>query len=145
MTTTTTYSGVDPSGRSSSRVLRPPGGASNFSLGFGEQQDQPVRKHKMASNIFDPPDDLPAHKPGRESEAEPTVPQRRPLPGGECGDSAEQTGDSEEYENVEADQVIPSDSEVPSEPAPTDSAPAVPAPVPSRRNPPGGRSTLILG
>ncbi|KAJ1130047.1 hypothetical protein NDU88_008403 [Pleurodeles waltl] len=101
MTTTTTFSGVDPSGRSSSRVLRPPGGASNFSLGFGEQPDQPARKYKMASNIFGPPDDLPAPKPGKKesvsSDAEPSVPQRRPLPGGECGDSIEQTGDSEEY------------------------------------------------
>lgn len=34
------------------RVLRPPGGGSNFSLGFDEPTEQPVRKNKMASSIF---------------------------------------------------------------------------------------------
>ncbi|XP_012863028.1 jupiter microtubule associated homolog 1-like [Echinops telfairi] len=52
MTTTTTFKGVDPNSRSSSRVLRPPGGGSNFSLGFDEPAEQPVRRNKMASNIF---------------------------------------------------------------------------------------------
>ncbi|XP_068932558.1 jupiter microtubule associated homolog 1 isoform X2 [Petaurus breviceps papuanus] len=52
MTTTTTFKGVDPNGRNSSRVLRPPGGGSNFTLGFDEPTEQPVRKNKMASNIF---------------------------------------------------------------------------------------------
>ncbi|XP_069510926.1 jupiter microtubule associated homolog 1 isoform X1 [Ambystoma mexicanum] len=136
------------------KVSRPPGGASNFSFGNGEQPDQPVRKHKMASNIFGPPDDLPvqSNRPGLKDnsisgDSEPSVPQRRPLPGGECGDAKAHTGDSEEYENVQTDDVAPPDGDAPSDPAPEDSAPApeVPAPVPSRRNPPGGRSTLVLG
>ncbi|NP_001275540.1 jupiter microtubule associated homolog 1 isoform 4 [Homo sapiens] len=57
MTTTTTFKGVDPNSRNSSRVLRPPGGGSNFSLGFDEPTEQPVRKNKMASNIFGTPEE----------------------------------------------------------------------------------------
>ncbi|KAM6403324.1 jupiter microtubule associated homolog 1 isoform 1-T1 [Rhynochetos jubatus] len=59
MTTTTTFSGMDPSGRNSSRVLRPPGGGSNFSLGFDEPKEQPVRRNKMASSIFGTPEENP--------------------------------------------------------------------------------------
>ncbi|XP_048222391.1 jupiter microtubule associated homolog 1 isoform X2 [Perognathus longimembris pacificus] len=59
MTTTTTFKGVDPNSRNSSRVLRPPGGGSNFSLGFDEPTEQPVRKNKMASNIFGTPEENP--------------------------------------------------------------------------------------
>ncbi|XP_062936814.1 jupiter microtubule associated homolog 1 isoform X2 [Cynocephalus volans] len=57
MTTTTTFKGVDPNSRNSSRVLRPPGGGSNFSLGFDEPTEQPMRKNKMASNIFGTPEE----------------------------------------------------------------------------------------
>ncbi|EGV92359.1 5'(3')-deoxyribonucleotidase, cytosolic type, partial [Cricetulus griseus] len=42
-----------------SRVLRPPGGGSNFSLGFDEPSEQPVRKNKMASSIFGTPEENP--------------------------------------------------------------------------------------
>ncbi|KAM8784897.1 jupiter microtubule associated homolog 1 isoform 2-T2 [Rhynchonycteris naso] len=59
MTTTTTFKGVDPNSRNSSRVLRPPGGGSNFSLGFDEPTEQPVRKNKMASSIFGTPEENP--------------------------------------------------------------------------------------
>ncbi|XP_051036449.1 jupiter microtubule associated homolog 1 isoform X1 [Phodopus roborovskii] len=59
MTTTTTFKGVDPNSRNSSRVLRPPGGGSNFSLGFDEPSEQPVRKNKMASSIFGTPEENP--------------------------------------------------------------------------------------
>ncbi|XP_040845626.1 jupiter microtubule associated homolog 1 isoform X1 [Ochotona curzoniae] len=59
MTTTTTFKGVDPNSRNSSRVLRPPGGGSNFSLGFDEPAEQPVRKNKMASSIFGTPEENP--------------------------------------------------------------------------------------
>ncbi|XP_014644728.1 PREDICTED: hematological and neurological expressed 1 protein isoform X2 [Ceratotherium simum simum] len=59
MTTTTTFKGVDPNSRNSSRVLRPPGGGSNFSLGFDEPTEQPVRRNKMASSIFGTPEENP--------------------------------------------------------------------------------------
>uniref|UniRef100_A0A8D0HV07 Hematological and neurological expressed 1 protein n=1 Tax=Sphenodon punctatus TaxID=8508 RepID=A0A8D0HV07_SPHPU len=60
MTTTTPYKGMDPSGRNSSRVLRPPGGGSNFSFGgFNEPQEQPAWRNKMASNIFGTPEENP--------------------------------------------------------------------------------------
>lgn len=41
------------------RVLRPPGGGSNFSLGFDEPTEQPVRRNKMASSIFGTPEENP--------------------------------------------------------------------------------------
>ncbi|MEQ2177618.1 hypothetical protein GOODEAATRI_005404 [Goodea atripinnis] len=61
MTTTTTFQGLDPGSKSSSRVLRPPGGESNFSLGTDENAT-PQRKNKMASSIFAEPDDPHAHR-----------------------------------------------------------------------------------
>lgn len=39
-----------------SRVLRPPGGGSNISLGADEEKP-PVRKNKMASSVFAEPED----------------------------------------------------------------------------------------
>lgn len=39
-----------------SRVLRPPGGGSNISLGTDEEKP-PVRKNKMASSVFAEPED----------------------------------------------------------------------------------------
>lgn len=66
MTTTTTFKGVDPNSRNSSRVLRPPGGGSNFSLGFDEPAEQPVRKNKMASNIFGTPEENPHLGPSQQ-------------------------------------------------------------------------------
>uniref|UniRef100_UPI00398E73C8 jupiter microtubule associated homolog 2-like isoform X2 n=1 Tax=Pristiophorus japonicus TaxID=55135 RepID=UPI00398E73C8 len=56
MTTTTTYQGLDSTGRSSSRVLQPPGGGSSISFGV-EENVKPVhsRSNKTASNIFGPP------------------------------------------------------------------------------------------
>uniref|UniRef100_A0A4W4DRK2 Jupiter microtubule associated homolog 1b n=1 Tax=Electrophorus electricus TaxID=8005 RepID=A0A4W4DRK2_ELEEL len=60
MTTTTTFQGMDPSAKNSSRVLRPPGGASNIC--FGTDEDKPARKNRMASNIFAEPDDPHAHR-----------------------------------------------------------------------------------
>ncbi|XP_078242188.1 jupiter microtubule associated homolog 1 isoform X2 [Pogona vitticeps] len=60
MTTTTTFKGMDPSGRSSSRVLRPPGGGSNFNLGFDlPKEQQGGRRSKMASSIFGTPEENP--------------------------------------------------------------------------------------
>ncbi|XP_018430893.1 PREDICTED: hematological and neurological expressed 1 protein-like [Nanorana parkeri] len=60
MTRTSTFKGLDPEGRSNSRILRPPGGGSSFSFGVGEsQQQQLLRRHMMTSNIFGIPDDEP--------------------------------------------------------------------------------------
>lgn len=38
------------------RVLRPPGGGSNISLG-AEEEKPPARKNKMASSVFAEPED----------------------------------------------------------------------------------------
>uniref|UniRef100_A0A674DTP4 Jupiter microtubule associated homolog 1b n=1 Tax=Salmo trutta TaxID=8032 RepID=A0A674DTP4_SALTR len=83
MTTTKTFQGMDPGAKSSSRVLRPPGGASNIS--FGTDEAPPVRKNKMGSNIFLEPDDPHAHRrsnpPGGTAKGtlcgEPSAPLRR--------------------------------------------------------------------
>ncbi|KAM9597031.1 jupiter microtubule associated homolog 1 isoform 3-T4 [Trichechus inunguis] len=85
MTTTTTFKGVDPNSRNSSRVLRPPGGGSNFSLGFEEPAEQPVRKNKMASSIFGTSEENPpswaksagAPSSGGREDSESSWPQRR--------------------------------------------------------------------
>ncbi|XP_028310333.1 jupiter microtubule associated homolog 1-like [Gouania willdenowi] len=61
MTTTTTFQGVEPNAKSSSRVLRPPGGETSFSFGT-EENTTPQRKNKMASAIFAEPDDPHAHR-----------------------------------------------------------------------------------
>ncbi|XP_016105864.1 hematological and neurological expressed 1 protein-like isoform X2 [Sinocyclocheilus grahami] len=78
MTTTTNFQGMEPGAKKSSRVLCPPGGASNIS--FGTDEEKPVRKNKMVSSIFAEPDDPHAHR-------------RNNPPGGEasgvlCGESS---------------------------------------------------------
>ncbi|XP_077058283.1 jupiter microtubule associated homolog 1b isoform X2 [Siphateles boraxobius] len=86
MTTTTTFTGMEPGAKNSSRVLRPPGGASNIS--FGTDEEKPARKNKMASSIFAEPDDPHAHRrnnpPGGEATGvlcgEPSAPLRRCQP-----------------------------------------------------------------
>uniref|UniRef100_A0A8B9M7R3 5', 3'-nucleotidase, cytosolic n=1 Tax=Accipiter nisus TaxID=211598 RepID=A0A8B9M7R3_9AVES len=100
MTTTTTFSGMDPSGRNSSRVLRPPGGGSNFSLGFDEPKEQPVRRNKMASSIFGTPEENPPSwakssgtKPGEiRDDCESSGPQRRNSTDANCGDFVDPKG-----------------------------------------------------
>ncbi|KAK2528484.1 Hn1 [Columba guinea] len=101
MTTTTTFSGMDPSGRNSSRVLRPPGGGSNFSLGFDEPKEQPVRRNKMASSIFGTPEENPpswakssgTKKPGEVRDGcESSGPQRRNSADANCGDFVDPKG-----------------------------------------------------
>lgn len=165
MTTTTTFTGMEPGAKNSSRVLRPPGGASNIS--FGTDDDKPVRKNKMASNIFAEPDDPHAHRrnnpPGGEPTGilcgEPSAPLRRcqqPLlfpkndgleqnicnsPAAKIGNH-QQENDHECPEDGEADQ---EEREEPPQPsAPSGAAPAA-ATAGGRRNPPGGKSSLILG
>ncbi|XP_075033965.1 jupiter microtubule associated homolog 1 [Mixophyes fleayi] len=143
MTTTSMFSGLDPEGRSSSRILRPPGGGSSFSFGVGDQQpQQPARRHKMASNIFGIPDKEPVPAP---CVVETGIPESAA-----CGDSedalAHRTCTQGEYIDavdhmVEAD--IPETVESGKASLTDDPEPA--PPVPSRRNPPGGKSSLILG
>ncbi|KAM6119002.1 jupiter microtubule associated homolog 1 isoform 1-T1 [Phoenicopterus ruber ruber] len=157
MTTTTTFSGMDPSGRNSSRVLRPPGGGSNFSLGFDEPKEQPVRRNKMASSIFGTPEENPPSwakssgtKPGENREdTESSGPQRRNSTDANCGDFVDPKGGDgggETSENTEADvEAAPGQTEEKSLPAAPVPSPVAPAPAPSRRNPPGGKSSLVLG
>ncbi|PKU35991.1 hypothetical protein llap_13704 [Limosa lapponica baueri] len=78
-------------------VLRPPGGGSNFSLGFDEPKEQPVRRNKMASSIFGTPEENPPSwakssgtKPGEiREDCESSGPQRRNSTDTNCGDFVE--------------------------------------------------------
>uniref|UniRef100_A0A8C2UJW7 Jupiter microtubule associated homolog 1 n=1 Tax=Coturnix japonica TaxID=93934 RepID=A0A8C2UJW7_COTJA len=148
MTTTTIFSGMDPSGRNSSRVLRPPGGGSNFSLGFDEPKEQPTRKNKMASSIFGTPEENPPSwakssgtKPGEiREDTESSGPQRNSADVA-CGDVVDP-----KVKNTVADvEAAPGQNEEKSLPAAPVPSPVAPAPAPSRRNPPGGKSSLVLG
>uniref|UniRef100_A0A3B3CG06 Jupiter microtubule associated homolog 1a n=1 Tax=Oryzias melastigma TaxID=30732 RepID=A0A3B3CG06_ORYME len=84
MTTTTTFQGMEPGAKNSSRVLRPPGGGSNITLGADEEKP-PVRKNKMASSVFAEPEDPyanrrnnpPGGKPTGVLCGEPSAPLRR--------------------------------------------------------------------
>ncbi|EPQ18986.1 Hematological and neurological expressed 1 protein [Myotis brandtii] len=103
MTTTTTFKGVDPNSRNSSRVLRPPGGGSNFSLGFDEPTEQPVRKNKMASSIFGTPEENPpswaksagAKSSGGREDPELSAPQRRNSSEASSGDFLDLKGEGD--------------------------------------------------
>ncbi|XP_036194851.1 jupiter microtubule associated homolog 1 isoform X1 [Myotis myotis] len=103
MTTTTTFKGVDPNSRNSSRVLRPPGGGSNFSLGFDEPTEQPVRKNKMASSIFGTPEENPpswaksagAKSSGGREDPESSAPQRRNSSEASSGDFLDLKGEGD--------------------------------------------------
>ncbi|NXN33134.1 JUPI1 protein, partial [Nycticryphes semicollaris] len=136
------------------RVLRPPGGGSNFSLGFDEPKEQPVRRNKMASSIFGTPEENPPSwakssgtKPGEiREDTESSGPQRRNSTDTNCGDFVESKVTSFLLENTEADvEAAPGQHEEKSLPAAPVPSPVAPAPAPSRRNPPGGKSSLVLG
>nr|XP_004041022.3 jupiter microtubule associated homolog 1 isoform X1 [Gorilla gorilla gorilla] len=136
------------------RVLRPPGGGSNFSLGFDEPTEQPVRKNKMASNIFGTPEEnqaswaksAGAKSSGGREDLESSGLQRRNSSEASSGDFLDLKGEGDIHENVDTD--LPGslgqseEKPVPAAPVPS---PVAPAPVPSRRNPPGGKSSLVLG
>ncbi|NWQ83009.1 JUPI1 protein, partial [Columbina picui] len=138
-----------------SRVLRPPGGGSNFSLGFDEPKEQPVRRNKMASSIFGTPEENPPswakssgkNKPGEVRDGcESSGPQRRNSADANCGDFVDPKVTSFLLENTEADvEAAPGQNEEKSLPAAPVPSPVAPAPAPSRRNPPGGKSSLVLG
>ncbi|XP_051052001.1 jupiter microtubule associated homolog 1-like [Phodopus roborovskii] len=154
ITTTTTFKGVDPNSRNSSQVLRPPGGGSNFSLGFDEPSEQPVKKNKMASRIFGTPEENPpswaksagAKSCGVREDSESPGAQRSAPSKASSGDFLDLKGEGDRHENVDTDfqaslgQI--EEKPVPAAPVPS---PVAPAPAPSRRNPPGGKCSLVLG
>ncbi|KAM6966273.1 uncharacterized protein LKV04_018764 [Tautogolabrus adspersus] len=174
MTTTTTFKGMEPNAKSSSRVLRPPGGASSFSLGTDEDST-PQRKNKMTSSIFAEPDDPHAHRrnnpptgaPTGTLCGEPSAPLRRcqqPLlfpknPEPELttihnSGAALVWSQKQEVENGQepANDECPDNAEQEDQeqqketPQPsTPSGGANAAAAGGRRNPPGGKSSLILG
>ncbi|XP_026851581.2 jupiter microtubule associated homolog 1b [Electrophorus electricus] len=151
MTTTTTFQGMDPSAKNSSRVLRPPGGASNIC--FGTDEDKPARKNRMASNIFAEPDDPHAHRrnnpPGGEASGvlcgEHSAPLRRcHQPPIFLNDSASTEHQSNPViENQEPESYDQSEEVEVSEEQQKDEQASGAAS--GRRNPPGGKSSLILG
>ncbi|OWK15170.1 HN1 [Cervus elaphus hippelaphus] len=134
------------------RVLRPPGGGSNFSLGFDEPTEQPVRRNKMASSIFGTPEENPpswaksagAKSSGGREDSESSGPQRRNSSEANSGDFLDLKGEGDIHENVDTDlQASLGQSEAKPVPAAPVPSPVAPAPVPSRRNPPGGKSSLV--
>lgn len=152
MTTTTTYQGMEPGSKSSSRVLRPPGGGSNISLGADEEKP-PIRKNKMASSVFAEPEDPyanrrnnpPGGKPTGVLCGEPSAPLRR---GGNpttnhVADAPATDGEISvrDIENSVAEPETASGQQEEAPPAEESSA-GLPS---GRRNPPGGKSSLILG
>ncbi|CAH2307669.1 Hypothetical predicted protein [Pelobates cultripes] len=70
MTSTHTFQGLDSDNKTSSRVLKPPGGGSSCIFGNPDDAPAPTRSHKMSSNIF-----------GSQAEPE-NVPKRSNPPGG---------------------------------------------------------------
>ncbi|KAM3846387.1 jupiter microtubule associated homolog 1 [Vipera latastei] len=152
MTTTTTYTGMDPSGRSSSRVLRPPGGGSNFNMGFDLPKDQQGgKRNRMASSIFGTPEENPpswakstAKSTEVEDNSEAVGSERRGSSDANSGDSVTpKSVESEAPENTEETASgLSEEKPLPAAPVPS---PVAPAPAPSRRNPPGGKSSLVLG
>lgn len=103
----------------------------------------------MASSIFGTPEENPpswAKSAGAKSsreEAESSGPQTRAVSEASAGDVPEPKGEGEVHENTDADlQAQSEEKPVPAAPVPS---PVAPAPVPSRRNPPGGKSSLVLG
>ncbi|KAM3598124.1 uncharacterized protein V6R79_013852 [Siganus canaliculatus] len=175
MTTTTTFQGMSPGSKSSSRVLRPPGGESSFSLGTDEENTTP-RKSKMASSIFAEPDDPHAHRrnnpptgaPTGTLCGEPSAPLRRcqqpllfpknPQPelttihnsGAAMIWNQRQQENGQDQENIDD---CPDDGEQQQEqpeqqkemPQPSEPSGGASAAAGGRRNPPGGKSSLILG
>ncbi|XP_038125563.1 jupiter microtubule associated homolog 1-like [Cyprinodon tularosa] len=152
MTTTTNYQGMEPGSKSSSRVLRPPGGGSNISLGSDEEKP-PVRKNKMASSVFAEPEDPyanrrnnpPGGKPTGVLCGEPSAPLRRGINHGanHHGEAPSTDGDNSACDNENAAAEANAAPEPHEEPP---QAEAAAAGLPScRRNPPGGKSSLILG
>ncbi|XP_051568099.1 jupiter microtubule associated homolog 1-like [Myxocyprinus asiaticus] len=160
MTTTTTFQGMDLGTRSSSRVLCPPGGGSNIC--FGTDDEKPVtRKNKMASSIFAEPEDPHAHRrnnpPGGKPTGvlcgEPSAPLRRfnaqlvSQSNSTLDSKIPVKGDQDtiNVESKEEPEPVQEQNEIPASPFLTATEQPA-AGIPSgRRNPPGGKSSLILG
>lgn len=143
MTTTTTFKGMEPGGKNSSRVLRPPGGASNIS--FGAEEEKPVRVNKMASSVFAEPEDPYANRRNNPPGGKPT--------GVLCGESSAPLRRRDQYANAAqdpaagdeqtgADTENGTDAELSSEQQAEEPKGDLQS---GRRNPPGGKSSLILG
>ncbi|XP_028268914.1 jupiter microtubule associated homolog 1-like [Parambassis ranga] len=172
MTTTTTFQGMDPGAKSSSRVLRPPGGESSFTLGADENSTP--RKNKMASSIFAEPEDPHAHRrnnpptgaPTGTLCGEPSAPLRRcqqPLlfpknPDPELTtihnsgaamvwNQRREVENGQEQANDDYPENVEEDDQEQQRDTPQSSAPSggANAATGGRRNPPGGKSSLILG
>ncbi|XP_069785469.1 jupiter microtubule associated homolog 1-like isoform X2 [Narcine bancroftii] len=170
MTTTTTYQGLDSTGRSSSRVLQPPGGGSSISFGV-EENVKPVhsRPNKTASNIFGPPvESQPvarrSNPPGGKSSGifgaatteTPDPKQRRNPPGGKTSgifDTVKTppktlnitTGDGENCQGSPATENQMEVQGKKEESVSSPVAPAQPEQFKSKKVPPGGISSLLLG
>ncbi|KAM7008911.1 jupiter microtubule associated homolog 1a [Tautogolabrus adspersus] len=153
MTTTTNYQGMEPGSKSSSRVLRPPGGGSNISFGT-DQEKPPVKKDKMASSVFAEPEDPYANRrnnpPGGSATGvlcgEPSAPLRR---GGNqtsnfSADAPTTDGENYAHNNENCAAAEPEAAPAQQEEAPPAEESAAGGPS-GRRNPPGGKSSLILG
>ncbi|KAG7505581.1 hypothetical protein JOB18_035219 [Solea senegalensis] len=172
MTTTTTFKGMEPGAKSSSRVLRPPGGDSSISFGT-DDGSTPQRKDKMASSIFGEPEDPHAHRrnnPPTGTAAgtlcgEPSAPLRRcqqpllfpknPQPelttihnsgAAMLWNQRREVENGQEQVNDECTDNVEQEEQEQQE-TPEPSAPSGGANVTAggRRNPPGGKSSLILG
>ncbi|XP_012728597.2 jupiter microtubule associated homolog 1a [Fundulus heteroclitus] len=153
MTTTTTFQGMEPGSKSSSRVLRPPGGGSNISLGADEEKP-PVRKNKMASSVFAEPEDPyanrrnnpPGGKPTGVLCGEPSAPLRRGINHGvnHVGEAPATDGDKSVCDN-ETIAAEPNAAPEQQQEEPPQAEEAAAGGPPGRRNPPGGKSSLILG
>lgn len=144
MTTTTTFKGMEPNAKSSSRVLRPPGGGSNIS--FGTEEEKPVRVNKMASSVFAEPEDPYANRRNNPPGGKPT--------GVLCGEHSaplrrrDQSNNNSAQETAVGDEQTGADTEngTDAEMNPEQQAEEPTAGLSSgRRNPPGGKSSLILG
>ncbi|KAI2663495.1 hypothetical protein H4Q32_012035 [Labeo rohita] len=122
MTTTTTFQGMDPTARSSSRVLRPPGGGSNIC--FGTDEEKPVGSLQVCcvENHLPLSEDILPNQPTKNGEEDKTT-----------VDSIEEPEPVQEHDDTPAPPCL--------------SATEQPAAgvLSGRRNPPGGKSSLILG
>jgi len=132
------------------------GGASNISFGTDEEKP-PVKKDKMASTVFAEDEDLYAHRrnnpPGGkavgvlvgESSAPPRRVNQSSNPPAE-NHVTDANGDASDVgiDNSTEAEVVPEPKEEGSQGAPAEQ-PATALLPSGRRNPPGGKSSLILG
>lgn len=134
---------MEPGEKSSSRVLRPPGGGSNIS--FGAEEEKPARVNKMASSVFAEPEDPYANRRNNPPGGKPT--------GVLCGESSAPLRRRDQANNTAQDTAVGdeqtgtgtengTDAELTSDQQAEEPTAGLPS---GRRNPPGGKSSLILG